>query len=268
MIAALLLAAQLAPQEAPPEVEQPRCPDCATLVDVSGGRLEVRLGSILLPRKTLPSTPLVVHFHGEPGLAERKVQEAWPEAAVLAVHAGSGSRVYEQAVSDPSVFQEILDGPWQRLVLTAWSAGYGAIRHILRQPAWVERVDAVVLLDGMHAARESMDMDVGPFLNYARLALRGERLMLVTHSEVFPGTYASTTETADWLLEKLGLKRQAAPRPGPLGMRQLSDIRESRFRLIGFAGDSALDHAGHINSLGRWVREIRRSTAPDTEDEL
>ena len=37
------------------------------------------------------------------------------------------------------------------MLLGSWSAGYGAIREILKTPGSCERVDAVLLIDGMHA---------------------------------------------------------------------------------------------------------------------
>jgi vacuolar-type H+-ATPase subunit H len=53
----------------------------------------------------------------------------------------------------------------------------------------------------------------------------GRKQMIVTHSEIFPGTFASTTETADWLLHALGLRRTPVLRWGPRGMQQLSEVR-------------------------------------------
>ena len=61
--------------------------------------------------------------------------------------------------------------------------------------------------------------------------------MIVTHSEIFPGTYASTTETAGWLLEQFGLRRRPIVKRGPMGTQQLSEVRAGRFRLAGFAGN-------------------------------
>ena len=68
------------------------------------------------------------------------------------------------------------------------------------------------------------------------------------HSEIMPGTYASTTETADYLLAQLGVHRRAVLKWGPMGLQQLSEARAGRFLLIGFAGkaltaiESAVDH--------------------------
>lgn len=46
-----------------------------------------------------------------------------------------------------------------------------------------------------------------PFLDFARQAVFGKRRMLITHTEIFPATFANTIETADYLLEQLEIER-------------------------------------------------------------
>jgi hypothetical protein len=118
----------------------------------------------------------------------------------------------------------------------------------------------VLLLDGMHtsyvpdrtALAEGGALDttnLAVFAEFARAAVRGEKRFVVTHSEIFPGTFASTTETADWLLGTLGLRRTPVLRWGPRGMQQLSEVRAGRFEMLGFAGNSAPDHVDHLHAL-------------------
>jgi len=105
------------------------------------------------------------------------------------------------------------------VTLCAWSAGCGSLRAILKHQEDSERVRRVILIDGVHASYHSgrpgpleSDLDstsLDPLVAFARRAIRGEKRMLVTHSEIFPGTYASTTETADWLPRQLRLERKA-----------------------------------------------------------
>src|SRR5438034_1187648 len=84
------------------------------------------------------------------------------------------------------------------------------------------------------------------FAGFGRAAVGAEKRFVVTHSEIFPGTFASTTETADWLLRSLGLRRTPVLRWGPRGMQQLSEVRAGRFELLGFAGNSGPDHIDHL----------------------
>ena len=86
-------------------------------------------------------------------------------------------------------------------------------------------------------------------MRFARLAIAGEKHMLVTHSEIFPGTFASTTETADWMLRTLGLERTAVVEWGPGGMQRLSLVERAGFRLEGYAGNTAPDHIDHLHAL-------------------
>jgi hypothetical protein len=74
----------------------------------------------------------------------------------------------------------------------------------------------------------------------------------VTHSEIFPGAYASTTECADYLLAQLTLKRRPTLIQGPMGMQQLSAVDAGGFHLRGYAGNSAQDHVDFLHAMPAW----------------
>ena len=80
---------------------------------------------------------------------------------------------------------------------------------------------------------------------------------MVTHSEVFPGTFASTTETADYLLKQLRLARRAVLKWGPMGPQQLSEARAGHFLLAGYAGTSAPHHVDQLHSLPVFLKWLR-----------
>ena len=151
-----------------------------------------------------------------------------------------------------------------RLTLAGFSAGHGAIRAILRDPRHFAAVDAVLLLDGMHTSYvpDRTVLEAGgmldttnltAFAELARAAMRGEKRFVVTHSEIFPGTFASTTETADWLLRAVGLRRTPVLQWGPRGMQQLSESRAGRFELLGFAGNTGPDHVDHLHAMPEFL---------------
>ena len=154
--------------------------------------------------------------------------------------------------------------------VTSWSAGYGAVREILKVKENYARVDRLLLIDGLHVGYVggALGIDASQpspietdglrvFLQFARDAVAGRKRMIVTHSEIFPGTYASTTETADWLLDQLGLKRKAVVKWGPMAMQQLSEVRAGRFLLMGFAGNSAPDHVDQLHSLPALLKWLQ-----------
>ena len=206
---------------------------------------------------------LVVHFHGSAWLPMQSAEATGLPIVVASVNLGAGSSRYSTPFADETLFARLVerirrDVPAvRRTYLTAFSAGYGAIRAILRQTP--EAIDGVLLLDGLHASyipnakpvAEGGAIDVAslePFVLYAERAANGEARFVVTHSEIFPGTFASTTETADHLLQSLQLSRDALLRWGPLGMQQLSEARTGGFHLLGFAGNTAPDHIDHFHA--------------------
>jgi hypothetical protein len=223
---------------------------------------------------------LVVHFLGAAWLPEQAVAKVGGNNVVDVVNLGAGSGVYDRAFSDPAAFDSLLastkrelsaaaghDVRIGRVTLVGFSAGHGAVRAILRDPRLFARVDAVLLLDGMHtsyvpegsllATGGALDTtNLVAFANFARAAIRGEKRFVVTHSEIFPGTFASTTETADWLLGALGLHRTPVLRWGPRGMQQLSEARAGRFELLGFAGNSAPDHIDQLHGMPEFLARL------------
>jgi hypothetical protein len=216
---------------------------------------------------------LVIHFLGASWVPAQAIEPLKAPTILAVVNLGAGSGAYQRPFTDPAAFDSLLAGiqrevaavtgkpvRLRRIALSGFSAGHGAIRVILREPRHFARVDAVLLLDGMHtsyvpentpmASGGTLDTtNLAAFAAFARAAMRGEKRFVVTHSEIFPGTFASTTETADWLLASIGLKRAAVLRWGPKGMQQLSEAHSGKFDLLGYAGNSAPDHIDQLHAL-------------------
>ncbi len=225
---------------------------------------------------------LVLHFHGAAWIPERAVAALPTDAVSAVVNLGAGSGAYDRAFGDPHAFGRLVDDVARvvarsggvavrtdAVVLTAYSAGHGAVRAILRDSASLARVAAVLLLDGMHTAyvpertvlAEGGALDTTNLValaDFARAAVAGRTRMLITHSEIFPGTFASTTETADWLLGALGLARTPVLRWGPRGMQQLSEAAAGAFVLQGYAGNSAPDHVDHLHAMPELLARLLR----------
>jgi hypothetical protein len=240
----------------------------------AGFRLKLATGNLFIPEKLAGVThlPLIVHFHGARWIPE--VAAAENDYALISVEGSTGSTAYARQFSDPALFGSMLAEAEQKagviftsVWLTAWSAGHGAIREILAVPDYYDRVDKVLLIDGLHT--DYVDGKPGPlesqllsdhlevFLRFAQDAVAGRKTLLITHSEIFPGTYASTTETADWLLERLGLHRTAILAWGPMKTQELSEVRAAQFRMVGFAGNSAPDHVDQFHSLPEYLKWMR-----------
>jgi len=264
--------AQQAKQNPSPMVEYTRSHPRLKEEQPAGDRSALKIGTLFVPDRLPKDAPLLFHFHGAPWIAEIAATKV--PCAVVSVQLGAGSGTYSRPFADPKAFAELLDEAeskagrkFGRLGLTAWSAGYGAVRAILETPAHYERVEAVLLLDGLHAGyrngkpgprdSELVAEDLAVFVKFAKDAAAGKKQFLVTHTEIFPGTFASTTETADHLLKQLSLKRRPVLRWGPMGTQILCEVQEGSFHLLGFAGTSAPDHVDVLHALPDLVREIQ-----------
>jgi hypothetical protein len=226
---------------------------------------------------------LLIHFHGATWLPQQAAASLDRPMVSASVNLGAGSGGYHRAFIDPAAFDSLLakirqetsaamgkEVRFEQVTLAGFSAGHGAIRAILAEPRHFERVNAVLLMDGMHTSYipERTVIEAGggldttnlvAFAAFARAAMRGEKHFLVTHSEIFPGTFASTTETADWLLRTLELRRTPVLRWGPRGMQQLSEAGAGGFELLGFAGNTAPDHVDHLHAMPELLaRTVRK----------
>jgi hypothetical protein len=240
----------------------------------SGSREKLALGTLFVPAgiKGANNVAVLFFFHGGTWLPE--VAAAQNKMAVVTVQAGSGSGTYARLFDDPARFPALLKEAetkagvrFGRILLGGWSAGCGAIRQILKAPDSYARVDAALMIDGIHT--DYVDGKPGPleskiggenleiWLQFARDAMAGRKRAIVTHSEIFPGTFASTTETADYLLKQLQVSRRPVLKWGPMGLQQLSEARAGKFLLIGYAGNSAPDHVDQLHSLPVYLKWLR-----------
>lgn len=223
------------------------------------------------------SLSLLIHVMGAAFLPFHAVETTNAPHVVAVVNLGGGSRANETPFRTPSTFARLVDAlrveverrlgrtvTFTQVDLSAFSAGYGAVRAILSEENNLPMIGGVLLLDGLHTSyvpegkvlAEGGMLDeslLAPFLRFARLAVAGEKRFVITHSEIFPGTFASTTETADYLLDRLGLHRTPVLHWGPMGMQQLSEVRAGRFHLLGFAGNTAPDHVDHLHGLAAFL---------------
>jgi len=224
--------------------------------------------SLYLPPQaaTLGKLDLLIHFHGASYVPIDAMYHLEKPMALAVVQLGSGSSVYGRPFEDAEVFRAFVNAIRNELSLqeigdiycSAFSAGYGAVRELLK--SHFDDLDGILLLDGLHTdyipektrladGGTLNTVKLGDFLHYAEEAVAGRKSLIITHSEIFPGTYASTTETSQWLLEQLALKRNAVLKEGAMGMQQLAETKQGGFRVLTFAGNSAPDHIDHFHGM-------------------
>lgn len=234
---------------------------------------------IFIPAKAAATEKpnLLIHFHGASYVAKYAVSVQTESIILANVHLGAGSSSYERPFSTEKIFDDFIAALHTRLknempafenfdsiYISSFSAGYGAVRAIIKYPENMNQIDGIILLDGLHTdyipARTPLakggalnTTKLENFLKFAELAASGERRMIITHSEIFPGTYASTTETAEYLVRSLNLKRKPVLKWGPMGMQQVSETVQNDLHILTFVGNTAPDHIDHFHALHNFL---------------
>jgi hypothetical protein len=215
---------------------------------------------------------VIVHFHGVPNLQEDNIERVHLNAIVISVTLGIGSGAYSGYFESPKVFEALVERTQReieksgrapgarlgRIAITAWSAGFGAVGQILSQPANAERIDAILLADGLHAnylnGRKINDAALAKYATFAERAMRGEKLFALTHSSIQTEGYPSTTATIGELLVLTDVAKTPTPgQLGPRGMREIYQSDRGEFHVKGYEGMGVQDHVDHIKGMYETV---------------
>lgn len=235
---------------------------------------------------------LVVHFHGNTDLVEQSIAAAKLNALVAIINVGDGSGPYSKAMQNPYVFDRMLttiehraqkqlrlkNALIRRIALSAWSAGFASVGQILSSRSRLDRVDAVLFMDTPHAKYAPGGEDavylpsLENYLSFARRAMAGQKLMVITHSAIPTEGYPSTTRTIDALLEQLSLEREVvtsdavsfppvelsvAKRAFPDGERNwlkvVTKAEQQDFHVYGCPGTRKGDHIAHLAQMSVTV---------------
>lgn len=252
----------------------------------------IRVGRrVYIPRdcRTLDGRyDVLVHFHGAPESVRPAFEKSGLRAVLVMVNLGIGSGPYERGYAQDGSLRLLLqrvdaivdkhcpgvgnnrDRVTGRVALSSWSAGYGAIYRILGNQQDAELVDAVLLSDGLHSGfvdkfkRELSSRQMAAFDRFAQQAVRGEKLFAITHTAIKTPKYASTTETANYLIDTHKLARWTGDEPGPRdSMRLTSRASRGTFHVAAYAGGDTDAHCDHLYAIGdtlysrladRWSR--------------
>lgn len=226
------------------------------------------MGQILMPQQGGTTSDgrfdVMFHFHGHDPIRKEWVR-VMDGAMLVGIDLGIGSGSYSAAFASPATFEQLVhsvekavadktgkkNARVRKVGLSAWSAGYGAVGTLLDQRYARDLVDTVVLLDGLHCGYDAdslNDLQMKPFLDFAREAKAKNKLMFVSHSSIIPPGYASTTETANFLIYQLGGRpTKAAQRSSdPWGLELISKYNSGNFYVRGYRGNDKMDHCAHI----------------------
>jgi len=247
-----------------------------------GGGTEIELGegaTLFIPpgyQAREGKVNIALHLHGAATVVEPALGETGWNAVLIVFNRSGLSSAYSKPFSDPSLFPRLLDEAIKSLsdrypgeplkvgkvLVSSFSAGFGGVREILKTPTSFDRIDILVLADSLYCgysgdpANKRLDPGLmGGFERFAREAAEGRKRLLVTHSAQVPEGYASTTETADFLIAATGATAGPFEADWGDGWRQTRRAVIGRFEVLGFAGEGAADHLRHLRRIAElWKR--------------
>jgi len=245
-----------------------------------GTRVALTDGQLFIPQGYRPEpdgADLTLHLHGAAWAAEKGFVAAGQPGVLVSVVLPGLSSVYTARFRDPKVFPRLLEEvraklrmqsgretPLRRLTVSAFSAGFGGVRELLRDPAAFARIDALVMADSIHAgfvgnpaARLVDSAAMEGFARVAREAAAGRKRMVVSHSQLRPEGYASTTETADYLIRHVEGRREPYPEEWAGGLALVSRCRVGGFEVFGFTGDTGAEHMKHLHQLSAFLVRVQ-----------
>lgn len=251
-----------AASDAPPaeDMSTSEAPGCTIPDPGTGPYREVALGvanaRLHVPAKVPEHFTLLVHFHG--GEPVRRLLANRDLGLVYAtIDAGTGSQRYAATVDvhlRERLFHAVENSTGRtigKLVLSSWSAGYGAMR------AWLTMApgsaQALVFLDSIHAsygADGTADPgELRPFFELASHATNGSPFMWLSHSAIVPPGYASTTEVADAILQHVQGQRRYDGLQPEHGVLTKTRVDRGAFHVRGTTGGNEAAHCAHLKML-------------------
>ncbi|MCB9879870.1 MAG: hypothetical protein H6835_19945 [Planctomycetes bacterium] len=276
IVALLGLAACAAPPTAP--AAPPRLP--STLADLGriadGDRLPLPDAVLFVPRDFTPPSdgvvPLAVHFQGGAVIAEENFARMQRPGVLIASTLAGRSGAFAAPYRDPAAFAALLAAGERALsrqcgrelrfgdlLVTTFSAGYGAVRELLAQPDNFERIGALVAADSIYASVVADDVrapdaaQMVDFLRFAQAAARGEKVFVLAHG-MYQTDYASTAECADLVLAAVAGRRKPSAAFTERGVPIAAEFHQRGFHFYTFDEATAGIHVDCLYAIPEWVR--------------
>jgi hypothetical protein len=242
----------------------------------------ISMGQMIMPlsggRTSDGGYDVVIHFHGHEAVRHAFVEVA-RTAVLVGIDLGNSSGPYERAFEDAGAFTRLLAGITRGLVqesgdarahirhlaLSSWSAGYGAVKRILSR--YGSSVEAVILLDSLHSGYEPRTSGTAGTVHrvagapiaqvgdFAARAAAGDVIFFMSHSQIVPPGYASTTEVADYIINEVGGVRTPRQGTNPLGAELVSGFDRRGMHVRGYLGGDKPAHCAHVELLAEAVRD-------------
>jgi hypothetical protein len=240
--------------------------DCKTVLFIPAGYVTPADGKV----------DLAMHFHAAVWFAIDEHLRRSLNGPLLAAYLGEGSVIYGKPFKDPERLARLLAlveaelskrgaaAHVDRLGISSFSAGYGAVREIIQVDKYLAMIHRIVLCDSLYAGWDPATTAPGatsrpalenmqPFEKYVRMAANGEKTLVLVHSFV-PTPYANTAATAKWVAELVDAPRtEIAPGSSPASsdkdfpLQYRADL--GYLHLWGYGGEDAQAHMTHARHL-------------------
>ena len=225
--------------------------------------------------------PLFVHFQGGVTIAEENFARMDRSGVLIASELSGLSSAFRRPYEDPRAFRSLLATGeaelarvfgrpvrFEPIVITFFSAGYGAVRELLKEPGFFARISALISADSIYASVVAEDVrapdaaQMVDFMRFAQAACRGEKTFVVAHGQ-YQTPYASTAECADLLLASVGMQRQPVREKFTArGVPIAAEVHFGGFHLYAFDEATARIHMDCLYLIPELVRRhVRRADA-------
>ncbi|WP_432798128.1 hypothetical protein [Poriferisphaera sp. WC338] len=230
---------------------------------------------------------MLVHFHGSPRVVTRAVNKQQLNVAVVAVTLNGLSSAYKRPFTDDTdlfdrvlleglmCVKEVSAGGKElrigRIGLSSFSAGFGAVREILKDSRYYQQIQSILMADSIYAGyvKDGEKNVVNPnhmkdFRRFAKDAARGRKRFIVTHSYLAPDGYAGTHETADDLVAAVRKEREQVREELAENHVMISRLATGDLLVIGVEGNDGKAHGLHLMHMGMWLGEMGFETLAES----
>lgn len=251
-------------------------------IEIEGQRVIAFLPGSWRPRGR---TDVTIHFHGASWHAIQEHLDRGLREPLFVADLGQGSSVYASPFRDPSAWPKWraamaahltsfakMDVEIGRVAITSFSAGYGAVREIVRTPANLIGIRRILLLDSLYGSLDPAAAERIPLREHLEVwrpameaAMQGKLTFCITVSEVPTPTYASSLECAQGLVAMVGahftpVGDSAAARDVRFPLKSRFD--SGRLSVWAYGGSDAQAHMTHARHIASVWRALDRAKAP------
>jgi hypothetical protein len=218
---------------------------------------------------------VLVHFHGNSQVFWNNAAYANLNAIIVTVNYSGLSSAYSTPFSNSALFQQILDESltkvrqqasipdnlvWDKLAVSSFSAGYGAVREILKSASYRNDIDMLLAADSLYAGTAGdgtpNNAQLADYTTFANLAKNGSKTFIYSHSQVPTPGYESTGECIDEIMQSIGVATTPfnANGLGTLNFYRKADA--GNFHVLGALGSDGDSHLEHLRYIGEYLEDL------------